>query len=123
MPFRANQDMIKDTVLTSNGIGVSVISQLSDGRRRIIVRALVSEKSLPKEHDELKTTLLFTAYSAVGSIASEFGLSLDDKSALRAVRVEFISIESRLKETRNGVGGYVGTTVYADLNDGELTFI
>ncbi len=119
---RANQDMIKGYVDIPNGIGVPEISALSDDHRRIIVKAVVYEKHLPKDHDELKNALLFTAYRAIGSVASEFDLNTDDKSAHRAVRMEFLSNHSGLKDTPNGVVGFVPSTVYADFTDGELTF-
>ena len=122
LAVRANQDMIRDYTDTPDGVGVPRIVQLSDDHRRIIVRAVVSEKRLPKDHDELKKVLLVTASQAVASVALEFGLSFDDKSADRIVRVEFTTIDSRLKSTPNGVEGYVGSHPYADFTDGELAF-
>jgi hypothetical protein len=75
----------------------------------------ISEKELPESHSERRVDLLGAARSAVGSVASEFNLSLDDKTAVHAVKVEFMSIEALAKG-----GEKVGA--YADFVDGELAF-
>jgi hypothetical protein len=109
---RADQEMMRDSVPTSDGIGVPFIRELSDDHKQIIVRVLVAEKSLPKNHDELKQALENQAYEAIAVIASEFDLRFDP-SENRAVRAEFISLMARIKDPKS---------VYADFTGGVLTF-
>lgn len=61
----------------------------------------MSEKDLPKSHDEQKKVLEQTAWMAIGDVVSAFDLgNLGDKPTLHAVKVEFLSIEGMVKKRR-----------------------
>ena len=49
----ADNEMIRDSWIMNNGVGVPYVFGLSDGHQRIICRVDMSEKDLPKSHDEL----------------------------------------------------------------------
>ena len=111
----ADQHMMKEAIPMQNGVGVPFVRQLSDDHQRILCRAMVSEEYLPKAYNERRVALLKTAYDAVGAVTSEFELS--DDVASRAVKVEFVSIEEAAKGAKSEKG-----KVYAEFNDGDLTF-
>jgi len=115
--LRAELYMTRDAIDMRNGIGVPFVRQLSDDHRRVTLRAIVSEESLPKDHGKRKSALLFAAYSAVAAIASDFDLPIDDKSTTQMVRVEFVSMEDMVKSTNSQ-----NPNIYAEFTDGELTF-
>ena len=108
----ADAEMIRDSHVMSEGVGLPHVLELSDDHQRIICRVFVSEEDLPKTHDEQKRVLEQTGHMAVGDVASAFQLGdLADKQTLHAVKVEFWSIEAKK-----------GFTIYAEFADGQLTF-
>jgi hypothetical protein len=110
----ADTRMIQDSAIMNNGVGVPFVFRLSDDHQRIICRVDVSEKDLPKSHDEQKKVLDQTAWMAVGDVASAFDL-VEDKSMPHAVKVEFRSIEGMVKKGAEAEN-------YAEFSDGQLTF-
>lgn len=113
----ADQQMIKDSIVMRNGIGVPFVRELSDDHQQIVCRALVSEPDLPKSYDARKQALLETAWLAVGDAASEFDLDISDKATIHTVRVEFLSIQALTKG-----GNPTKERSYAAFTDGELVF-
>jgi hypothetical protein len=110
----ANTQLIQDSAVMNNGVGVPHLFGLSEDHRRIICRVVVSEKDLPKTHEEQKSVLVQTGWMAVGDVASVFDL-VDDKSMPHAVKVEFRSIEGMVKKGAEAES-------YAEFSDGQLTF-
>ena len=110
----ADTRMIQDSSIMNNGVGVPYIFSLSDDHQHIICRVDVSEKDLPKSHDEQKKVLDQTAWMAVGDVALAFDL-VEDKSMPHAVKVEFRSIEQMFNKSAQPGN-------YAEFSDGQLTF-
>jgi len=112
----ADEGMIQDSHIMDNGIGLPRVFGLSDDHQHIICRVFVSEKDLPKSHDEQKKVLEQTAWMTIGNVVSAFDLgSLADKPTLHAVKVEFRSIEDMVKKGAEAEN-------YAEFSDGQLTF-
>jgi hypothetical protein len=110
----ADTRMIQDSAIMNNIVGVPYVFRLTDDHQRIICRVDVSEKDLPKSHDEQKKVLDQTAWMAVGDVASAFDL-VEDKSMPHAVKVEFRSIEGMVKKGAEAEN-------YAEFSDGQVTF-
>ena len=113
--LQANNEIIQNSWIMNDGLGLPRVWGLSDDHQRIICRVDVSEKDLPKSHEEQKKVLEQTALSAVSGVYGVFGLGkLGDKAATNAVKVEFMSIDSFAKEGK--------PKAYAEFSDGQLTF-
>jgi hypothetical protein len=106
--------MIQDDAIMNDGVGVPYVIRLSDDHQRIICRVDVSEKDLPKSHDDQKKVLEQKAWMAIGDVASAFDI-VEDKSVTHAVKVEFRSIEGMVKKGAEAEN-------YAEFSDGQLTF-
>jgi hypothetical protein len=111
----ADNQMIQDAWIMNDGVGLPHVWGLSDDHQRIICRVDVSEKNLPKSHEEQKKLLEQRAWEATAGVYGVFDLGkLGDKAANHAVKVEFISIDSLAKKGK--------VEAYAEFNDGQLTF-
>ncbi len=109
----ANIQMIQDSAIMNNGVGVPYVFGLSDDHQRVICRVIVSDKDIPESHEEQKKVLEMAAWTAVGAVDSAF--DVEDKSMPRAVKVEFRSIQAMAKKGAKAEN-------YAEFNDGQLTF-
>jgi|SRR5208337_26130 len=112
--MQADTKMIQDDAIMNDGVGVPFVFRLSDDHQRIICRVDVSEKDLPKSHDEQKRVLEQKAWMAIGDVGSAFDI-VEDKSVTHAVKVEFRSIEGMVKKGAEAEN-------YAEFSDGQLTF-
>jgi len=112
--MQADTKMIQDDAIMNDGVGVPFVFRLSDDHQRIICRVDVSEKDLPKSHDEQKKVLEQKAWMAIGDVALAFDI-VDDKSVTHAVKVEFRSIEGMVKKGAEAEN-------YAEFSDGQLIF-
>ena len=112
--MQADTKMIQDDAIMNDGVGVPFVFRLSDDHQRIICRVDVSEKDLPKSHDEQKKVLEQKAWMAIGDVASAFDI-VEDKSVTHAVKIEFRSIEGMVKKGAEAEN-------YAEFSDGQLTF-
>jgi hypothetical protein len=101
--------LIRSSAPMNDGISIPFIREITADNQHIIVRAIVSEKYLPKTYDERKKALLSTAEMAVAAVASEFDLNFS--SATDVVTVQFISMSQA--DT---------TKPYAEYRGGDLTF-
>jgi hypothetical protein len=111
----ADNEIIQNSWIMNDGLGLPHVWGLSDDHQEIICRVDVSEKSLPKSHEEQKKLLEGAAFSATSGVYSAFDLDkLGDKAATHAVKVEFMNIDSLAKEGK--------LVVYAEFSDGQLTF-
>ena len=110
---RADARMIRDSTVMRNGIGVPFIREITNDHQHIIVRALISEKGLPKTYDERKEALLDAAALSVATVASEF--DLESGKVLNVVSVQFVSMGATIRELNAG-------KTYAEYRGGELTF-
>ncbi len=104
---RADVQMIRDSVVMSNGISIPFIREMTGDHQHLIVRAFVSEQNLPKDYDQRKKEMITTALLAQTDIASE--LDLEYSSAAKLVIVQFVSLRKLDK-------------IYAEFRDGEMTF-
>jgi hypothetical protein len=113
--LQADNEIIQNSWILNDGLGLPHVWGLSDDHQRIICRVDVSERDLPKSHEEQKKVLERTALSAISGLSGVFDLGkLGDKAAAHAVKVEFISFESLAREGK--------LQVYAEFSDGQVTF-
>ncbi len=113
--LRADNEIVQNSWIMNDGLGLPHVWGLSDDHQQIICRVDVSEKDLPKSHEEQKKLLEGAALSATSGVYSAFDLDkVGDKAATHAVKVEFVSIDSLAKEGK--------VVAYAEFNDGQLTF-
>lgn len=110
----ADTKMIQDSAIMNNGVGIPYVLRLSDDHKRIICRVPVSEKDLPKSHDEQKRVLELAALMADADVSWAFDL-VEDRSMTHALKVEFRSIEGMVTKGPQAEN-------YAEFSDGQLTF-
>jgi hypothetical protein len=113
--LRADNEIIQNSWIMNDGLGLPHVWGLSDDHQQIICRVDVSEKDLPKSHEDQKRLLENAAASATSGVYVAFDLDkLGDKAATHAVKVQFMSIDSLAKEGK--------LVAYAEYSDGQLTF-
>jgi len=111
----ADNEIIQNAWIMNDGVGLPHVWGLSDDHQQIICRVVVSEKDLPKSHEEQRKLFEMTALSATSAVYSVFDLGkLGDKVANHAVKVEFMSIGNLVKEGK--------PEAYAEYSDFQLTF-
>lgn len=107
---RTNSDMMRVWLDMRGGMGVPVVSGLSDDRSHLIVKVAVYEDGLPKDPNERNRVFNLTCQQAIGSVSTVFNPKQD---ALTLVDVQFMS----LGDIARGVDA-----PYADCSDGVLKF-
>ncbi|SRR6266581_498987 len=110
---RADMLMIRNSIVMRNGIGVPFVREITDDYEHIVVRALVSEKDLPKTYDERKEALMDTVALSITLVASEF--DLESRTVTKVVSVQFVSTSATIRELNAG-------KTFAEYKGGELTF-
>lgn len=79
---------------------------------------MVSERRLPKDHNELREALIDSAATATGSVESEFDLDPEKNPGEKnIVKVQFVSLERTL-----GKDPDKSKAVIAEFENGELAF-
>jgi len=111
----ANYEIVRGAWIMNDGVALPHVWGLSEDHEQIICRVELSEKDLPKSHEEQKKLLEETALTATSGVYGAFDLEkLDAKAANHAVKVEFVSFASLAKEGK--------LQTYAEFSDGQLTF-
>jgi hypothetical protein len=111
----ADREMIRDAMVTRQGIGVPFVHHISDDHEQVYIHIFVSEEDLPKSYDDRKSAMMNAAWVAFGDVAHELDLNIEKEAKQQHIIVRFFAISDLIKDSEKA-------KPYAEFKAGELSF-